>query len=194
MFRFLAGPGVPSTLRLMDAGLSLAEWTVLALICEHPTHGFAIAQLTTPGGELGRVWHFSKPVVYRSIAHLEESGLVKPQAVEAGRGPQRTVYSATQAGQKVAADWLETPVQHVRDVRSQLLLKLALLHRTGTDPSGLLRRQKAVLQPIASKIATERPSCEGFDATLLAWRWATTIATLSFLDDLTQMATAAASR
>ena len=73
MFRFLAGPGVPSTLRLMDAGLSLAEWTVLALICEHPTHGFAIAQLTTPGGELGRVWHFSKPVVYRSIAHLEEN-------------------------------------------------------------------------------------------------------------------------
>src|SRR5215470_1900113 len=28
--------------------LSLAEWTVLAVVSEGPTHGFAIAQLTAP--------------------------------------------------------------------------------------------------------------------------------------------------
>ncbi|HYB89037.1 MAG TPA: PadR family transcriptional regulator [Streptosporangiaceae bacterium] len=172
----------------MNAGpsLSLAEWTVLALIGERPTHGFAIAQLTAPDGELGRIWHIPRPVVYRAIGRLEEAGLVVPQAVEPGRGPQRTIYSATPSGRKAVADWLDTPVQHVREVRSQLLIKLALLDRAGTDPSGLLERQKAILQPIVSAISAERPARKGFDATLLAWRRASAAAALGFLDDVTR--------
>ena len=172
----------------MNAGpsLSLAEWTVLALICERPTHGFAIAQLTAPDGELGRIWHIPRPIVYRAIGRLEEADLVAPQAVEPGRGPQRTIYSATPSGHKVVADWLDTPVQHVREVRSQLLIKLALLDRAGTDPSGLLKRQKAILQPIVSAISAERPAGKGFDATLLAWRRASAAAALNFLDDITR--------
>jgi PadR family transcriptional regulator AphA len=171
----------------MNAGpsLSLAEWTVLALISERPTHGFAIAQLTAPDGELGRIWHIPRPVVYRAIGRLEEAGLVAPQAVEPGRGPQRTIYSATPSGRRAVADWLDTPVQHVREVRSQLLIKLALLDRAGTDPIGLLQRQKAILQPIVSAISAERPERKGFDATLLAWRRASAAAALSFLDDIT---------
>jgi len=188
MLRSLAAPHVPSTLGSMNAGpsLSLTEWTVLALISEHPTHGFAIARLAAPGGELGRIWHTPRPVIYRAIGRLEEAGLVTPQAVEPGRGPQRTIYSATRAGRKAAADWLDTPVQHVRDVRSQLLVKLALLDRAGIDPTGLLRRQKVILQPIATAISAERPQRQGFDATLLAWRRATAAAALSFLDDITR--------
>ena len=178
---------VPSTLGFMNArpSLSLAEWTALALIAEHPAHGFAISQLTAPGGELGRIWHIPRPVIYRAIGRLEEAGLVAPRAVEPGRGPQRTIYAATATGRKAAADWLDTPVQHVREVRSQLLIKLALLDRAGTDATGLLVRQRAILQPIAAAIATERTQRRGFDATLLAWRRATAAAALSFLDDIT---------
>jgi hypothetical protein len=76
-------------------------------------------------------------------------------------------------------------VQHVRDVRSHLLLKLALLDRAGRDPAELLARQKAVLAPIAAAVHAERPPHPGFDRTLLAWRRATTQATMSFLDDIT---------
>jgi PadR family transcriptional regulator AphA len=181
------GPRTPATLGFMTAApsLSLAEWTVLALISEHPAHGFALCQLTAPGGELGRIWHIPRPVIYRAIGRLAEAGLVAPQAVESGRGPQRTIYAATPAGRNAALDWLDTPVQHVRDVRSHLPIKLALLDRTGSDPAGLLRRQKAILEPIALAISAERLHHAGFDATLLAWRWATAAAALSFLDDIT---------
>jgi DNA-binding PadR family transcriptional regulator len=185
--RSAAGLWGASTLGFMNAGasLSLAEWTVLALISEGPTHGFAISQLTAPGGELGRIWHLPKPVIYRAIGRLEEAGLIVPQGVESGRGPQRTIYAATPAGRQAATAWLDTPVAHVRDVRSQLLIKLALLDRAGADATGLLRRQKAILHPIASAIATERPQGKGFDATLLAWRRAAAAAALSFLEDIT---------
>ena len=40
--------------------LSLPEWTVLAVVSERPTHGFAIARLTAPHGELGRMWQLGR--------------------------------------------------------------------------------------------------------------------------------------
>lgn len=177
-----------ATLGFMTAepSLPLAEHAVLAVLSERPAHGFAIARLTAPGGELGRIWHIPRPVIYRSIGRLVEAGLVTPAAVESGRGPQRTLYTVTPRGRQAAARWLDTPVEHVRDVRTHLLLKLALLDRAGRDPTDLLRRQKATLAPIAEAVKAERPQRKGFDATLLAWRRATTAATLDFLDDITQ--------
>jgi PadR family transcriptional regulator AphA len=168
----------------VGTSLPLAEYTVLAVLSERPTHGFAIARLTAPDGELGRIWHIPRPVVYRSIGRLLDAGLITPAAVESGRGPQRTLYTATPEGQQAVAQWLDTPVEHVRDVRSHLLLKLALLDRVGRDPTDLLRRQKVILEPIAEAVRTERPERKGFDATLLAWRRATAAATMNFLDDI----------
>ena len=175
----------------MTAGTSLplAEQAVLAVLSERPTHGFAIARLTAPDGELGRIWHIPRPVIYRSIGRLLDAGLITPAAVESGRGPQRTLYMVTPQGRQAAAQWLDTPVQHVRDVRSHLLLKLALLDRAGRDPTDLLRRQRATLEPIAEAVRSERPQRKGFDVTLLAWRRATAAAALSFLDDILQPGT-----
>ena len=51
-----------------------------------------------------------------------------------------------------------------------MLIKLALLDRAGTDATGLLQRQKAILEPIASGISLEQPWPQGFEATLLAPR------------------------
>ena len=162
--------------------LSLPEQTVLAIISQQPSHGFAVAQLTAPGGELGRIWHIPKAVIYRAIGRLIDAGLITPDCTEPGLGPQRTVYAATPAGRQAAEQWLDTPVQHVRDIRSHLLLKLALLDRAGGDPTALLRRQRAVLTPIVQAIQAGQGQETGFDATLLAWRQASAATALDFLD------------
>ncbi len=163
--------------------MGLPEWTVLAVMSQQPTHGFVIAQLTTPDGELGRVWQIPRPVIYRAIGRLAEAGLIAPQGTEPGQGPQRTIYAATDEGRRAVGGWLDTPVEHVRDIRSHFLLKLALLHRQGTDPAGLIRRQRAVLEPIAAAIEAEAPE-RAFDVTLLAWRRANASAAIAFLDDI----------
>jgi DNA-binding PadR family transcriptional regulator len=164
--------------------LSVPEWLVLVILSQHPQHGFAVAQLTAPDGELGRVWHIPKAVIYRSIGRLLDAGLIEPEGTERGLGPQRTVYAATPDGQAAAHRWLRTPVQHVRDIRSQLLLKLALLDRAREDPAGLLRTQRTVLGPIVRAMEAK---CEGtgFDAVLIAWRKANARAALDFLDMIT---------
>ncbi len=170
--------------------LSLPEWLVLALLSLQPMHGFALARLTASGGELGRVWQVPKAVIYRAIGRLEEAGLVTTEGTQPGLGPQRTVYTATPEGRRAAQLWLHTPVEHVRDIRSHLLLKLAMLDRAGGDPMDLLRSQRAVLEPIAEAIEDQRAKSGGFDATLLAWRGATAVAALDFLDTITETAEA----
>jgi DNA-binding PadR family transcriptional regulator len=98
--------------------------------------------LTASGGELGRVWQLPKAVVYRAIGRLADAELLAPEVTEPGLGPQRTVYAATPRGHEAAGRWLRTPVEHVREIRSQLLLKLALLDRADQDPSDLPRRSR----------------------------------------------------
>lgn len=168
-------------------GLSLPEWLVLAILTQRPAHGFALAQLTAADGEFGRIWQIPKAVIYRAISRLLDAGLITPEGVEAGQGPRRTIYTATPRGLDEAREWLRTPVPHVRDIRSHLLLKLALLDRAGADRTDLLRRQRAVLEPIAQAIEARQASHaeRGFDAVLLAWRRASASAALDFIDSIT---------
>lgn len=171
--------------------MSLPEWLVLALLGEQPLHGFALAQLSAPDGEFGRVWQIQKAVIYRAIGRLLHAGLIAPEGTEPGQGPLRTVYTATPGGRDAAREWLRTPVEHVRDIRSHLLLKLALLDRAGEDPSDLLAAQRQALEPIVKAIearmaeARSAPDGGGFDTTLLAWRRATAVAARDFLDAIT---------
>jgi DNA-binding PadR family transcriptional regulator len=164
--------------------MSLPEWLVLTILGQQPAHGFAVAQLTATEGDLGRVWQIPKAVVYRAIGRLLEARLIAPEGTEPGLGPQRTVYTATDAGRDAAGRWLHAPVEHVRQIRSELLLKLALLDRAGENPAALLQAQRTVLEPIVAAIETRRAHSAGFDATLLAWRRANAVAALDFLDTI----------
>ena len=165
--------------------MALPEWLVLAIVGQQPAHGFAVAQRTAPGGDLGRIWQIPKAVVYRAIGRLLDGGLIVPEGTEPGLGPQRTVYAVTTEGREAADRWLHAPVEHVRQIRSELLLKLALLDKAGENPAELLAAQRAVLEPIAQAIEARRAVSTGFDSTLLAWRRATAIAALDFLDAIT---------
>lgn len=165
--------------------LSLSEWLVLCLICEQPAHGFALAGLLGRGGTLGQIWRVPKPVIYRGLQHLEALGLVSTVGEQAtSQGPVRSVVAATPAGQGAAQRWLLTPVSHARDVRSELLVKLALIDRAGGDPEPLVAAQYAQLVPIAQALEGRLAAAAGFERTLLLWRYETMSATLRFLDAL----------
>ena len=97
-----AQPSVPAAATSLPE-MSLPEWLVLAILSQQPAHGFAVAQLTAPGGDLGRVWQIPKAVVYRAIGRLLDAELIVPEVTEPGLGPQRTVYAATPGGQRGGA-------------------------------------------------------------------------------------------
>jgi DNA-binding PadR family transcriptional regulator len=168
--------------------LSLSEWLVLGLVCEERRHGFAIARLLDSEGSLGRIWRVPKPVVYRSLQRLEQLGLVRSAELQpSSLGPAKLPVAATASGRAQAADWLSRPASHNRDVRSELLVKLALLDRAGRDPRPLLEAQQEQLKPVARALRDRLASASGFDRTLILWRCETVTATLRFLDALREM-------
>ncbi len=167
-----------------EPALSLAEWLVLCLVCERASHGFALARELSADGALGRVWRVPKPVVYRALRRLEQLGLVRATAQPSSQGPVRSLTGVTPGGRELAGQWLTRPACHNRDVRSELLAKLALLDRAGTDPGPLLDAQRAQLVPVADALAARLKRATGFDRTLLLWRAETVTATLRFLDAL----------
>ncbi len=164
--------------------MSLVENLVLALIAEGPTHGFAVSRVVGPDGQVGRVYEVSRPLVYRAVDRLVEAGLARPVRVEAGdHGPPRTVVTLTAPGRRRAHEWMWAPAGHVRDIRTELLVKLALLERAGIDPAPLLDAQQRVLEPIASALARQCEVAEGFDKTVASWRYETARAALRFVAD-----------
>ncbi len=177
-----------------DLSLSLAEWLVLCLTCEQTAHGFALAALLGAEGEMGRVWRVPKPVVYRALQRLEHLGLVRTTEQQpSSHGPVRSLVDATPDGRDQAAAWLTRPAGHNRDVRSELLVKLALLDRQNGDPRPLLDAQQDQLIPVARALQDRLDAATGFDRTLVLWRSETMAATLRFLDALSVQATAGSS-
>jgi DNA-binding PadR family transcriptional regulator len=170
--------------------LSLSEWVVLCLVCEGPTHGFAVAALLARDSELAQIWYVQKTVVYRAMARLEQLGLIRTVGTErSSHGPEKSVSRATPAGQRAARAWLDRPVDHPRDVRSEFLIKLALRHRIGSDASELLRRQHERLVPIAAALTDRVQDATGWQRTLALWRSESIAATLRFLEEVTELAT-----
>lgn len=167
------------------ARLSLAENVVLGLIAEGASHGFAVARVLQPDGEMGRVYALARPAVYRSIERLVDAGLVQALGVEPGnRGPKRTPLRVTDAGSAVLESWLARPVGHVRQMRTELLAKLALLHRLGRDPTPLVDAQLPPIRRIVEGLAAQEQRATGFDHTLALWRLRSGQAALRFLEDL----------
>lgn len=53
--------------------LLLSDWLVLCVVCEKPTHGFAVAGLFSHDGSLGRVWQIPSPRSTRLCSGLSDS-------------------------------------------------------------------------------------------------------------------------
>jgi PadR family transcriptional regulator AphA len=165
--------------------LSVTEWAVLALVAEQPTHGFAISKELGPEGDVGRIWTVPRPLVYRALSVLEHGGLVEPIGEEAGeRGPARTRLRATRRGRAAVDRWLRTPVAHVRDLRTQLLLRLRLLDRRGSDMRTLADAQLLQLRPILASLEDQVRASEGFDHLLAVWRYESAEAAARVLEEV----------
>ena len=164
---------------------SLAEYVVLGLVAQGASHGFAVARLLGPDGDMGRVYRLARPAVYRAIERLIDGGLIEAMDVVPGnRGPKRTPLRVTGLGSASLESWLVQPVRHVRDLRTEFLVKLALLERSGRDRTPLVEAQLPRLREIVDGLASQVRDEAGFDRTLALWRLHSGQAAVRFVEDL----------
>lgn len=161
--------------------LSLTEWATLGLLAERPRHGYDISIELQPGEPIGEVWNAPRHAVYRALTRLGGLGHVEEHHTEAGdAAPKRTIYGVTRQGRVALDEWLDTPVLHLREVRSGLLLKLVLCERLGRKPDALISSQRDHFIPLL-----ERRSELGDDeGPVSRWRFHAARAVANFLDDL----------
>lgn len=161
--------------------LSLNEWAVLGVLVDRARHGYDIAAELKRGTPIGDTWRLTRQLVYRALERLEALGLAEPRRTEPGdAGPPRTVYGPTRRGRSALRTWLITPVSHLRDVRSALLLKLVLLERLGLPRDELIGAQRAAFRVHLDQL--ERvPSTDHVTA---LWRHHSAAAAGAFLDAL----------
>ena len=154
--------------RVRGDTLLTGEWAVLGVLGTGPAHGFAVSRRLSRQGDVGRVWSLSRPLAYRAIDQLGRRGLVEPVRSEAGEGPDRTVVAITPEGARRLREWLSLPVGHVRDIRSELLLKLVLCELNAVEREPLLRAQLDALAPVFAALGSDDDTPAGDAVTV--WR------------------------
>ena len=169
--------------RTSEHQLLLGEWACLGILYPAPTHGFAIAARLKPSGDVGRVWSLSRALTYRSLDQLTIRSYIQPVGEEPGiAGGNRTILAATRTGRAQLRKWLATPVAHLRDLRSELLLKLLIADLCDIDISPMLVAQRRHIVEVAAAISSQLHGESG-DVVAL-WRSETADAALRFLDRL----------
>jgi DNA-binding PadR family transcriptional regulator len=170
--------------RTTEQQLLLGEWACLGVLYPGPTHGFAIAARLKPTGDIGRVWSLSRALTYRSLDQLTARGYVHAVGEEPGiAGGNRTILAATRSGRAQLRKWLNSPVTHLRDLRSELLLKLIIADMCGIDLDDMLDRQHAHLEAMAEAITSQIDPGAPIDVVDL-WRQESSAAALRFLTRL----------
>ncbi len=163
----------------------MTERAVLALLCEAPAHGFALAAELQPDSDIGRVFTVRRPLVYRALNNLVDLGLARADREEQSTaGPKRVVHVATKAGSRLNTAWLNSPVEHIRDLRTQLLLKLLLLQRSGRSTGKLVAAQQRELEETLQQLIDRKESGDVVDR----WRAGSAQAALDFLTDVARRA------
>lgn len=173
---------------------SLADWTVLGLLVEQPRHGFALVKELGPDTLLGQVYSIPNPMIYRALRVLQERGMAAPAAEQASKlGPRRVPVLPTSEGRRRFERWRLTPIDHFRDARMLLRIKLHLTVRLGQDPVPLLLAQREAFTRLGQMLETgpTEPAQHGSAgesgqhqerALMQLWRAETSAATMNFLD------------
>ncbi|MDO8211684.1 PadR family transcriptional regulator [Conexibacter sp. CPCC 206217] len=165
--------------------LSIGEWAVLALLCERPRHGYALAAAMAPDGEIGQIWSLGQPLTYRALSVMQSLGLVEVNATTPGdRAPRRTELRATVRARRLVARWLREPVLRPRDLRSELLLKIAFLRRRRRPLGPLLGQQREILLARLADLDAQLAADPGPLADVIRWRRISADAGLRFVDEL----------
>jgi DNA-binding PadR family transcriptional regulator len=163
--------------------LLLGEWACLGVLAGGRAHGYAVAQRLGRDGDLGRAWTLSRPMVYRCLAQLEEHGLVRPAGRAGPAARPRVVLELTPAGQRAIDRWLHEPATHLRDVRSEFLVKVLLATALERPIAGLLDAQRSMADRVERQLRDEQAERGARDPVVL-WRLESVAALRRVIDQL----------
>ncbi|MDP9486214.1 MAG: PadR family transcriptional regulator [Actinomycetota bacterium] len=137
--------------------MKTVNYVVLAGLLLRPRSGYDLARWTE--GVAGHFFSVGHSSVYPALADLERRGLVAHEVVTSDRGPERKVYSPTEAGREALLGWAEEPAPMPR-IRDEGLVKALCF---GHLPEG---RALALLAEVKERHAQKLAEYEGYERDL----------------------------
>jgi PadR family transcriptional regulator AphA len=107
-----------------DVALTPVQYAILGLLREHAAHGYELQRSFSEGSDLAGVVHLEQASLYAGLKELANQQLIEGTETREGLRPPRTVYGLTADGRRVLDAWLRTPVERLRQVRLDFLLKV----------------------------------------------------------------------
>jgi DNA-binding PadR family transcriptional regulator len=129
---------------------------ILGLLAHRPRHGYELhdAFEAMVGGEQN--WDIKPAQVYSTLTRLEHKGLVAEDGVIQDGGPEKHIYTVTDAGRAELQEWFTRPVLSDRR-RDEFFLKLMLsLNVAEGNPRKLIYIQRAGLYRELHNLTAQR--------------------------------------
>lgn len=166
---------------MLERELFPGEYSALGLLAEEPLHGYELARRWAVS-PIARIAPAEQSVVYGYLRNLEARALLEWEDVRVGKRPPRRIYALNEDGWSLLRAWLHTPVERMREVRLDLLLKLYFLERL--DPRGiepLLAEQVAICERYVEVERGALADVSGFERLIGESRVSAGEATLAWL-------------
>ena len=140
---------------MTERPLLAGEQMVLALLSLRPMHGYEMVSFVDGEG-LAAVCPVEQSTLYTYLRNLEARALVEWTEERVGSRPPRKTYRLTDSGREAISDWLRRPVERMREVRLEFLLKLFFLQRTdGVALRTLVEEQVRVCERYLAGLAVQ---------------------------------------
>jgi len=172
-----------------------AEYAILGLLVGdgQGSHGYDLSRHFSTGAPLGEVLRLEPGMLYHHLKRLERAGLVGSTAVQEGSRPPKQIYQITHEGRARLTRWLQSPVDHTREIRLEFLVKLFFAQRL--DPgttAGLVQTQLDTLRLVQQSLSDQQTDAAGaepnaeqtFMQQVLTLRLAQTDAAIVWLESL----------
>ncbi|MEP7215324.1 MAG: PadR family transcriptional regulator [Anaerolineaceae bacterium] len=126
--------------------LLAGEYVALGLLALRPMHGYEMICYIGNEG-LDAICPLEQSTLYTYLRNVESRGLVTWTEERVGLRPPRKTYVLSDAGRVLINEWLRRPVDRMREVRSEFLLKLFFLDLLDKAAlSALLKAQTAACE------------------------------------------------
>jgi len=131
------------------------QYVILGVLMTEPKHGYEIDKFLSI--QLGNIWHVSTSQLYLLLQRLEVQGMVDSLVSSPGNRPPRKTISITAEGRSCFLSWVQSPTQHLRDLRIEFLTKLFFFrHLSLKNGDLLIRSQIQLLEDLREKVKTRR--------------------------------------
>ncbi|MEX2445805.1 MAG: PadR family transcriptional regulator [Dehalococcoidia bacterium] len=137
------------------------EYAVLGLLALEPRHGYELARVLEE--ELAAVCPVEQSLLYAYLRNLERRDLVEWEEVRVGARPPRKIFGLTEDGWSVFRAWVHAPVERMREVRQDFLLKVYFLRTLdSTAERRLIRAQIAACEQYVAAATRDARDADGF--------------------------------